>query len=306
MKSLKFGIEIETVTLGRQAVANAVQSVVGGNVRYVGGGYDVWEVVDGGGCIWKAMSDGSLRSPNGQHAEVVSPILEYGDIERMQEVVRALRHAGAQVNDSTGIHIHVDASLFDAKAIANLVKTVHKQERLIEYALGIDPRRRERYCRSVDASFIQGLERRRPRTLEQLNTLWYGRYNAAPIHYDGTRYHGVNLHNVWYRGTIEFRWFDATLHAGKVKAYVQFVLALAARALGAKATSSRRREFNAATAKYDFRVFLISALKLNGAEFKTCRTHLLARLEGSAAWKHGRPIQPAQEALPTATAEVAA
>lgn len=289
MKTLKYGIEIETVGLGREQVAQAIHTVVGGTVRYAGGGYDAWEVTDGQGRIWKAVRDGSLHSPNGQHAEIVSPILVYDDLEPLQAIIRAVRTAGAQVNNSTGIHIHVDASRFDARAIANLVKTVHKQEPLIEHALGINPMRLSRYCRGIDAAFIDKLDRRRPRTLQQLNSLWYGRYNPSPYHYDDTRYRGLNLHNVWYRGTIEFRWFESTLHAGKVKAYLQFVLALAARALNARAASSRRREFNPATAKYDFRVFMISALKLNGDEYKTCRTHLLARLNGSAAWKNGRP-----------------
>jgi hypothetical protein len=67
----------------------------------------------------------------------------------------------------------------------------------------------------------------------------------------------VNLHNIWYRGTVEFRWFNSTLHAGKVKAYVQFVLALAAKAIKARSASAKRRPFAPETAKYDFRVFLL-------------------------------------------------
>jgi hypothetical protein len=97
----------------------------------------------------------------------------------------------------------------------------------------------------------------------------------------------LNLHSLFFRGTIEYRAFNGTLHAGKVKAYIQFVLALSAKALKAKSASSKRREFNPATAKYDFRVFLLS-LDMVGEEFKTARFHLLSLLEGSAAWKHGR------------------
>ena len=84
------------------------------------------------------------------------------------------------------------------------------------------------------------------------------------------------------------RWFEATLHAGKVKAYIQFVLALSAKAIRARASSSKRRDFNPDTAKYDFRVFLLH-LGLIGDEFKTARLHLMANLNGSAAWKNGRP-----------------
>jgi hypothetical protein len=97
----------------------------------------------------------------------------------------------------------------------------------------------------------------------------------------------VNLHNVWYRGTVEFRWFEGTLHAGKVRAYIQLVLAVAAKALNGRAASSRKRRFDPQSARYDFRVFLLH-LGLIGDEFKTARKHLLAALPGDSAFKLGR------------------
>ena len=101
------------------------------------------------------------------------------------------------------------------------------------------------------------------------------------------RYHGVNLNSLFFRGTIEFRWFQGTIHAGEIKSYIQLVLAIAAKAISAKSSSSRRREFNAASARYDFRVFLLH-LGMIGDEFKTARLHLMKRLGGSAAWKGER------------------
>ena len=43
---------------------------------------------------------------------------------------------------------------------------------------------------------------------------------------------------------------------------------------------------NKATAKYDFRVFMLR-LGLIGDEFKTARLHLMSKLEGSSSRKHG-------------------
>jgi hypothetical protein len=73
------------------------------------------------------------------------------------------------------------------------------------------------------------------------------------------------------------------------------VLALAANALTTKAASSKRRDFDPATAKYDFRVVMIR-LGLIGDEFQTARHHLTKKLAGSAAWKHGRPARTDAEA----------
>lgn len=300
MRTLRFGIEIETIGQTRERVAQAIQQVVGGTVQHVGTPfcYDPWQVTDARGRVWKVMADASLSAAKHLQAEVVSPILTYEDVEELQQVVRAVRGARAKVDASCGIHIHVDAARFDARGLRNLVKIVNKQERLIEHALGISAARRARWCRGIDQAFLDKIEKQRPRDLQEMNRAWYGYHNTAPTHYDSSRYHGVNLHNVWFRGTVEYRWFDATLHAGKVKAYLQFALALSAKAIRARASSSKRRDFNPDTARYDFRVFMLH-LGLIGDEFKTARLHLMANLDGSAAWKHGRPEQrPAAEQAP--------
>jgi hypothetical protein len=288
MRTLQFGIEIETVGINRHALALAIHNVVAGAPGSPTMEPDgSWRATDIQGRAWRVVRDGSL-SCGENSGEIVSPVLGYDDIELLQQIVRAVRAAGARADETTGIHIHVGARQFDAKSIANLVKTVHKQERLLEHALGVSERRLARYCRPIDPAFLERLEAHPPRTLQDVSAAWYGRHNANPSRYDSSRYHGLNLNSFFFRGTIEFRYFNGTLHAGAVKAYVQFVLALAAKALRAKTASSKRREFNVATAKYDWRVFLVSHLRLIGDEFKTARLHLTKHLAGSAAWKGER------------------
>ena len=303
MRELKFGIEIETIRRTRQAVAEAIRTVVGGAVRHTGypSSYDPWEVTDLQGRVWKVVADASLTSvPSHLRAEVVSPVLTYQDIPQLQEVVRVIRDvAGARVDGNCGIHIHIDAAPFYPDALVRLAKIVYKQEELIIRALGLAGTRLQQYCKPMREEFIRGLERQKPKDRDQLNRLWYGYRNTHPIHYDQTRYHLLNLHSVWYRGTIEIRAFDGTLHAGKIKAYVQFCLALAAKALNARAASSRQRKANGQSDKYDFRVFLLH-MGVIGNEFKTCRKHLMANLAGSAAWKNGRPTPPNPAAAPDA------
>lgn len=283
MKTLRYGIEIETVGLNRECLARAIQTVVGGEAAPEGSG---WRVTDRTGRAWRVVPDGSLSGGEAS-GEIVSPILSYGDIEELQSVVRAVRAAGAKADPSTGIHIHIDGSRFDVKGVTNLVKLMHKQERLIEHALGVSETRLARYCRPIEASFIERLEARRPRTMGELSEAWYGCSNPAPARYHSSRYHALNLNSLLFRGTIELRLFNGTLHAGEVKAYVQLSLALAAKALASKAASSKRRDFNPATARFDFRVVLLG-LGLIGDEFKTARHHLTKHLAGSAAWKGER------------------
>ena len=290
LRNLKFGVEIETIGKTRETAAKAIQSVVGGEVVHVGNSisYDPWEVRDTSGRVWKVVADASLTSvASNLRAEVVSPVLNYDDLPLLQEVVRALRRCGLRVDDKCGMHIHVDASAFTGKTLANLAKIMFKQEPLILKALGVSENRLRQYTKPISDDFIAKLEHSRPKTLEEVNRLWYGHLNTCPTHYDNSRYSCLNLHNVWYRGTVEFRMFESVLHAGKVKTAVQFVLAIAAKALNSRAASSRKREFDPSCAKYDFRIFLIH-LGLNGDEFKTARMHLLNAMPGDAAFKRGR------------------
>jgi hypothetical protein len=313
LQDLRFGVEIETVGKSRETLARAIKGVVGGEVSRGGASasYDPWQVVDPQGRSWKVVSDGSLNLvPHYLQGEIVTPVLGYDDLPKLQEVVRAVKAAGAGVDRTCGIHVHVDASAFDGRTLANLAKLVFKQEPLILHALQIQQTRLDRYTKPISPEFIRKLESRRPRTKDQLNRIWYGFHNANPVHYDSTRYHGVNFHAVWQKGTVEFRWFEGAVHAGKVKAYVQLVLAIAAKALGSRAASSRKRAFDPTSARYDFRVWLLR-LGMVGDEFKTARKHLLAPMPGDSAFKRGRPkggkpgIKPAPDAAEGAEAEAA-
>ena len=293
LRSLRFGVEIELVSISRERAAKAVQAVVGGSAEYRGyvDGLDTWAVTDARGRTWKIVSDASLTdAPAHLRAEVVTPILEWMDIEGLQEVVRALRQSGGRTNDQCGVHVHVDGAPFDAAALTRLVKIVNKQERLIIDALAVNENRLRRYAKANSEEFVQKISTQRVRSMRTLNRLWYGKHNGYPQHYDPTRYRGLNLHSVWYDGSVEMRWFNGSIHAGVIRAYIVFSLALAAKALNARAASGQRRDYDPNNTKYCFRVFLIH-LGLIGDEFKNVRKHLMAHLTGSAAWRHGRPAK---------------
>ena len=194
LRDIRFGIEVETLGRTRADVARAIQSVVGGTGAHTGGMYDAWEVTDLRDRVWKVVTDSSIGASREFQAEVVSPILTYGDIEQLQEVVRAIRRAGARVDRSCGIHVHCDASAFDGRTLANLAKMVYKQEPLIFHALGVSAGRQARYTRPVDDDLIARIAARRPATRDEMNATWYGYHNTCPTHYDSSRYHGLNLH----------------------------------------------------------------------------------------------------------------
>jgi hypothetical protein len=232
----------------------------------------------------KKVGGRTVEASTNYRTEVVSPILSYDDIPSLQELIRTLRRAGAFANSSCGIHIHVGAERFTPKTLRNLVNVFYSKEDLIYRALSIDPGREHRYCRKTNAQFLKELNKKRPATMAKFADLWY---MEAPygrnMHYNSSRYHGLNLHATFTKGTVEFRLFNGTLHAGEIKAYIQFCLAMTHQALTQKKASARKTETD--NEKYAFRCWMLR-LGLIGDEFKTCRHHLLKNLTGNAAWRH--------------------
>lgn len=84
----------------------------------------------------------------------------------------------------------------------------------------------------------------------------------------------------------EWRCFESTLHAGKVRANITLALAISAQAINQKCTQMRKTEITENPA-FTFRTFLLR-LGLIGPEYKNVREHLLANLEGDRAWRYDR------------------
>lgn len=288
-----FGIEIEMTGITRNRAAEVMAEFFGTRKEYGGTYYDEYFARDSEGRKWKVMSDSSIdcQRKDGRYkvsadraysVELVSPICRYEDIVTIQELIRKLRASGAFVNSSCGIHIHISAAPFEASKLRNLVNIMAAKEDMIYKALKVSRGRENEYCRRIDGYFLEKLNRQKPKTLEHFKRLWYNDHDGSREHYHDSRYRCLNLHSVFQKGTIEFRAFNGNLHAGKIKAYIQFCLAITAQAFNQRSASSARTQ--SSNEKYTFRVWLLR-LGLIGEEYKTARGHLLNHLEGCIAWK---------------------
>lgn len=273
----------------RTTAARIIAGYFGSQAVHVGGSYDTYTVRDNRNRQWKLVSDSSIqcyssgnRPANSSYAvEFVSPICKYEDIETVQELVRKLRAGGAKVNDSCGIHVHVDASAHTPQTLRNIVNIIAAKEDLLYKALKVQMHR-ESYCQKIDTRFLEELNHKRPRTMDSVEAMWYNGHGSRYVHYDSSRYHALNLHSVFSKGTIEFRMFNSTLHAGEVKSYIQLCLSISNQALVQRGAS--RIKTQPENEKYTFRTWLLR-LGLIGEEFKTARRHLLKHLEGNIAWR---------------------
>ena len=302
MKKQTIGVEVEMNNIDRSRAAKVAAEFFGTG-RYENtahrNGYSTWSAWDADGREWKFQKDVSISGPDSEKCELVTPILTYANMETLQELIRRLRRAGAK-SDSTrgcGVHIHIGAKGHTPQTLRNLANIMASHESLLAEALDLDHYRISRYCRTVDPRFLEQLNRRKPTTMADLADIWYrsqGTNYGRSHHYNDSRYHMLNLHATFTKGTVEFRLFqfDAPsngkrngLHAGQLKSYIQLCLALSQMAKTVRTASPKPQQTE--NPKYAMRTWLLR-LGFIGEEFETARDILTRRLSGDAAFRNGR------------------
>ena len=302
MKKQTIGVEVEMNSITRKEAAMLAATFFGTG-RYEDtarrNGYYTWSAWDAQGREWKFQRDVSIAGPDDEKCEMVTPILTWDDIETLQELCRQLRHKGAK-SDATrgcGVHIHIGANGHTPQTLRNLANIMASHEDLLTKALKLDIARVSRYCRSVNRVFLSRVNQKKPKTMAELADIWYNTQNASygrDQHYNESRYHMLNLHATFTKGTVEFRLFqfDAPtadrkggIHAGQLKSYIQLCLALSQMAKTVRTASAKPQQRE--NPKYAMRTWLLR-LGFIGDEFKTARDLFTNRLEGDAAFRNGR------------------
>ena len=302
MKKQTIGVEVEMNNITRSAAAKIAAEFFGTN-QYRNtasrNGYSTWSAWDAQGREWKFQKDSSISGPDCEKCELVTPILTYADMELLQELIRKLRKAGAKSDASRGcgVHIHIGAKGHTPQTLRNLVNIMASHESLMTAALNLDSYRVRRYCRMVDPRFLKEVNRKKPSTMADLADVWYTSHDASygrSQHYNDSRYHMLNLHATFTKGTIEFRLFQfdepttdrkGGLHAGQLKSYIQLCLALSQMAKEVRTASPKPQQNE--NPKYAMRTWLLR-LGFIGDEFKTAREILTRRLDGDAAFRTER------------------
>ena len=301
MKKQTIGVEVEMYNITREKAARTIASYfhTEDTVTYIGGGYYAWGCRDDKGREWKITRDISIQAARDEEkAELGTPILTYEDIPDLQEIIRQLRHSGAKSDPShmCGVHIHIGLNGHTPKSLRNLANIMAGHESLLISAMRLDSNRIENYCRTVDPNFLRLLNRKKPRTMEQLADAWYAnyRYESRNAHYNHSRYRMLNYHACFTHKTIEFRCFQFAnsgngrlggLHAGELKSYIQLCLSLSQMAKTAASASPQEPQHE--NPKYAMRTWLLR-LGFIGEEFETARDILTKNLAGDTAFRHGR------------------
>lgn len=200
----RFGVEVEFVGVSCEAAARAI-SAAGFPCQFEDYNHNTRST-------WKVVRDGSLEYHNGNCGELVSPPLSgEAGIEQVRAVLRALVSAGATVNRSCGLHVHVDAGDLSVPQIASIMRRYQTHQTEINRFMPAS-RRDSRWAKRISNELINSvLGYASPANL---------RRNAGYI----DRYHAVNVAAYARHGTIEFRQHSASVNNNKVAHWIAFCL----------------------------------------------------------------------------------
>ena len=279
MLNQTFGVEIEMSGISRERGAKIIAKYFGTSAFHLGGAYDTWYACDQQGRKWKCVYDSSIvASSKTYKCEFVTPVLTYADMNDLQEIIRLFAKARAKSDAAhrCGIHVHIGAIDHTVRDIKNLINFMSSYQDIIYKAVQVDPYR-ENYCEKLDGYMIEQFNKK----LEDETACEKAWYNTDTPehrkHNDNTRYHGLNLHSLFSKGTVEFRVFNGTLHAGKVRAYIVMCLAICNYSkTKTRISKTKKRQFNDKYTMYE----MLCKIGVKGPEFKNCRDRLTANLQG--------------------------
>lgn len=119
---------------------------------------------------------------------------------------------------------------------------MYAKEDILFKALKVQERRANSYCQRVRPEVLEKIRKipNKSITMDRVRNVWYGGRDGSHTHYDHTRYYALNLHAVFSKGTLEWRCFESTLHAGKVRANITLALAISAQAINQRSTQMKR------------------------------------------------------------------
>jgi hypothetical protein len=207
-----FGVEVEFFNITPFV---AVQALANAGITAVWEGYNHTTRPH-----WKVVTDASVTSTNtgeGRGLELVSPILlgEAGLAEAAL-VVKTIRTAGAKVDRTCGLHVHVGADGMTGTDIMRVVDLYTNNQDNINSVVSRG-RRDGRWARTWTNY-----------SLDYLRRSLTGVTGRASItnNVGSERYRTVNVTAYARHGTLEFRQHQGTLNGQKLTAWVRLMLSI--------------------------------------------------------------------------------
>jgi len=162
--------------------------------------------------------------------EVQVPASNGGNTEKLiKQACGSLKRHGFRISRRCGLHIHIEFPS-RKKTIQRLLLMAYACEPIF-YAVNPKSRRNNGFCRSLNRAFkVSEILSAQP---EKIDKLFYSKGNGHTTKRDISfykkskwnecRYFGFNLHSLFYRNTVEFRYHAGTIEPKKIISWVKLL-----------------------------------------------------------------------------------
>lgn len=191
--------------------------------------------------FWTVKRDGSVQ----RGGELVSPPLDFDNPahrEQVNQAVLCLQNSGCRPHTSAGIHVHVEATHSDGRAmtgkeIAAVVRFTYKFEDAI-YRIAssgwrtIRPGALATYAKPIPEVTARAIME--CQTRDEVGRVWNG-YTARQTRRGAgsrrlssylERYVATNLRSLDVHNTIEFRYFNSSVNPERIQCYIALCMAI--------------------------------------------------------------------------------
>ena len=243
MKNL--GIEIEFTGITREVLTIALERLFNTKAEIKLSSkneypYNSYWVTDNNGKVWGIIRDRSLLAQKFNEdnevcdvkeyvecfeysCELVSPVLDSATIVNLFTIIDIVKALGGIVNETCGIHVHIDKPE-SFNEIYSLFKKYVDQQDEIYRVWNVKEHRRESYCKLYNFDTSLNFE-----TLEDFTNYLYEHFTDAnagdELHVRRSlRYYGLNVHALGSHNTLEFRIFNSSLDKRYIASIINWVL----------------------------------------------------------------------------------
>lgn len=164
--------------------------------------------------------DGSLHDKG---IEIQTPPATYDKLEKfVVETTKVLKYNGYKGTMACGLHLHFDARdiMNDHIKIIQVIKTFYAIEDII-YSMLPPSRWGTHFCQQLSKNYLYDNFKKQMKKNDAEKEI-YKATNMKDISrrknhkYDASRYYGLNIHSIFFRGTIELRYHSGTVEDWKI------------------------------------------------------------------------------------------
>lgn len=257
---MRFGIEIEFTGVTRLMVVAALEELFGTKAEgrestAVNEPYTYYRITDESGSVWRVVRDRSIRSEfyvynkpidlpfsacqagvdgvliknlEDFKVELVSPVLTAESLPTLYRIVEVIKSLGGIVNESTGVHIHIDAPTSAYELLDLLKRFCREQDAIMEY-FKPEEYRLDNYCKKFLPGTVNDILQfdgsKHFLQVEEVVELYQQSIRSCIItnRENPERYYALNLMSIASYGTVEFRFFNASLDVAALESMLNWV-----------------------------------------------------------------------------------